>query len=130
MTPSPTPEEIEQRLIDEAVRARIEHEVPRHGAGRRSEDGEFVIRGRDVSLVGGLVAIVIPLLAVAFYVRDIANQVSLVVREQSVQSATSKDHELRLKSGESAIIRLDGGATQRSAQLQDHESRIRALEGK
>lgn len=127
MTPV-TPEDEEQRLIDEAIQARIREHSPRLG-GRRMSDG-LVIRSEHLSVVGQLMVIVVPLLAMVFYVRDIASQVALIVREQSAQAAQAADHEQRIKVLESLNVRLDQAGNSRETRLEDHEARLRRLEGR
>lgn len=123
------PEAEEQQLIDEAVRARIQRNVPRAG-GRRMDDQGWKIRPSDFAMIGGLIAIVGPLMAVAFYVRDIANQVQLVVREQAAIVRVTTEHETRLKSLEVWQVRFEGQGGQRQKTIDDLEARMRRQEGR
>lgn len=129
MAPALPEEDEEQQLIDEAIQSRIRSVVPRNGPGRRAADG-WTIKASDLTMIGGIITLLAPLLFVVLYVRDIANQVTLVVREQTAQASMAMDHEQRIKALESSVVRFDQAGGSRESRIGDHETRIRALEGR
>lgn len=103
----------------------------RHVAtGRRGEDKTgWIIRSGDLGMVMGISAIVVPMLGVAFYIRDIATTLSLVVATQTthgVEIQTMKRDQAEMRDH---IIRIDAGASVKAQEIfKDLEGRLRVVE--
>ena len=124
----------EEKLIREGIEHRLEelrHLGERRRHSRRSDDHSGpAIRLADLSMLGAILAIVIPILGVAFYVRDIANQVTIVVLEQSRSAQRDDDHERRIKLLETRFEAFNQSGITRQEAILDHEQRLRRLEGR